>query len=190
MPQIPHNTDLYTIGKGILWIKDFGAGDGEYLDMGNAPGVEIEPIIERLPHYSSRSGYKTKDKNPSISTEYTLSLTLDEISSRSLNLYLMGSIDAGLINISALQAADSEYTIKFVEDNPTGPCKIWYFHRVTISPSGAMALIGDDWSTMGLECEGLSDVANNPTSPYISVAMVTTTTTSTSTTSSTTTTTA
>lgn len=190
MPQVPHNTDNYTIGKGILYIKPFGAGDGSYEDMGNCPGAEVEPSTERLPHYSSRTGYRTKDKNPTISTEYVLRITTDEIASKNLKYFLMGTLSDDLITISAFQAGDDEYAIKFVEDNPAGPNKKWFFHRVTITPNGAMPLIGDEWETMGLECEGLSDVSGNPASPYVTVNYVTTTTTTTTTSSTTTTTTA
>ena len=189
MPQSSHNTDLYTIGKGILYIKEFGASDNDYADMGNAPNAEIEPIIERLPHYSSRSGYRTKDKNPTISTEYNLNITLDEISQANLAKFLMGSLSTDLITISALQMADQEYSIKFIEDNPIGLNKIWFFHRLTISPNGAMSLITEEWEQISITCEGLSDVSNNPTSPYFTVTAVTTTTTTTSTSTTTTTTT-
>jgi len=187
MAQIPHNTGNYTIGKGILYIKPFGAADSAYEDMGNCPGAEVEPTIERLPHYSSRTGYRTKDKNPVIQTEYMLNITTDEMASKNLRYFLMGVISDDFNTIYALMGSDAEYTIKLIEDNPAGPNKKWYFHRLTIAPNGAMGLISEEYETMGLQCEGLSDISNHPESPYITVNYATTTTTSTSTTTTTTT---
>lgn len=165
-----HNTDDYTIGKGILSIATYTNGVvGTYEDMGNAPSIEVEPSVERLPHYSSRTGYRTKDKNPIIQTDYTLRFDLDEIGAANLTRFLMGTRSG--VNIYALQAADAEFALKFVSDNPTGPNKTMYCHRVTIKPAGPMALVSEEWATLSFECEGLSDVVGNPSSPYITVVM-------------------
>lgn len=163
-----HSPENYTIGKGILYAAPYTNGVvGTYEDMGNAPSIEVEPMVERLPHYSSRTGYRTKDKNPIIQTEYMLRFDLDEPGAKNLTRFLMAARTG--VNIYALQAADAEYALKFVSDNPTGPNKTWYFHRMTLKPSGPMALISEEWATMSFEGEGLSDVIGNPSSPYITV---------------------
>ena len=84
MALIPHNTDLYAIGKGILYVGTWSGttpptDPSGYTDMGNCTSFEIEPIIERLEHYSSRTGYRTRDKYPVIETKYTLTFDLDEL---------------------------------------------------------------------------------------------------------------
>lgn len=165
-----HSTDNYTIGKGILWLATYTSGViGSYEDIGNAPSIEVEPLIERLPHYSSRTGYRTKDKNPIIQTEYMLRFDLDEPGAINLTRFLMGTRSG--VNILGLMATDAEYSLKFVSDNPTGPNATWYFWRVTIKPAGPMALISEEWSTMSFECEGLADTTGHATSPYITVEM-------------------
>lgn len=165
-----HDVLDYTISKGIFSIATYTNGvKGTYEDMGNCPTAEIEPIIERLPHYSSRTGYKTKDKNPVIQTEYMLRFDLDEIGAANLNRFLMGTRAAGSGIIKALQATDAEFAVKLVEDNPTGRNKTWEFHRMTLKPAGAMPLITEEWATMSFEGEGLADTIGNAASPYITV---------------------
>jgi hypothetical protein len=38
--------------------------------------------------------------------------------------------------------------------------------RVTVSPDGDRAYIGDDWTTLSLMFEVLSDAVNHPEHPY------------------------
>ena len=177
----PHSTDNYAIGKGKLYIADFpGAGSPAYAEMGNCPSFEIEPAIERLPHYSSREGFRVKDKNPVIQTEYTVSFDLDEFAAPNLRKFIMGTQSGNVLH--ALQDVDKEYVLKFVSDRPTGPNDTWEFWRMTLSPNGALQLIGEEWMVMSMSGEGLADVANHSSSPYWDVTAVTTTTTTTTTT--------
>jgi hypothetical protein len=176
-----HSTDLYAIGKGILYIAEWDGttpptDPGDYEDMGNASSIEVEPTVERLPHYSSRSEFRTKDKNPIIQSEYVVNFDLDEISTKNVNRFLMGSLSGANV-VQALQSANAEFALKFVSDNPLGPNQTWNFWRGTLAPNGAMQLIGEEWMVMSYTFEGLADTANNPNSPYFTTTFVTTTTT-------------
>ncbi|KKK71875.1 hypothetical protein LCGC14_2909520, partial [marine sediment metagenome] len=114
----PHSTNNYTINKGILYIAPWSGGViGAYTDMGNCPTAEVEPLLERLPHYSSRSGFRVKDKNPIISTDYNLRFELDEISAGNLAKFLIGDLVGGNV-INMLQDTEDEYALRLVEDNP------------------------------------------------------------------------
>lgn len=182
----PHSTNNYTVGKGIISIAEWTNGSiGSYQDMGNCPSMEITPTQEKLDHYSSRSGYRTKDKSVIIELGYTLNFELDELAAENLTKFLVGTLSGGNI-ISALQGTEKEYAIRFVEDNPTGPNKTWNFWKLSIAPGGALNLIGDgsNWASMSFAAEGLADTAGHPTSPYITVTFATTTTTTTTTTTS------
>lgn len=187
----PHDVDNYTIGKGILSI---GAWVGstppvDFTDVGNASSIEVEHVLERLPHYSSRAGLRIKDKNPIIQTDYTVTFVLDEIAISNLLLFTAGTEESGVIH--ALQVPDAEYALKFVQDNPIGPNRTFWFWKATLTPSGPMALIGEEWMQMSYMAEGLADTTNHESSPYYDITFTTTTTTTTttsSTTSSTTTT--
>jgi hypothetical protein len=141
MSHIPHDVENYSIGKGILYVAEWSGGAaGAYSDMGNAPSIEIEPTLERLPHYSSRQGFRVKDKNPVIQTDYMVNFDLDEIAAANLNKYLLGVIDGDTIH--GLQSANKEFALKFISDNPLGPNQVWEFWKCTLSPNGAMQLIG------------------------------------------------
>ena len=183
----PHSTSLYSpAGRGILYIAPWSVttppSEGAYVDVGNCPSFEVEPTRETRPHYSSRSGLRTRDLNPVVQTEYNITFDLDEMSASNIARFFMGTLNQSTRIVAALQNSDAEYALKFVADNPIGPNQTWYFHRVTLGPNGPLQLIGDEYLVMSYAGEGLSDVDNNPTSPYINIKNHTTTTTSTTTT--------
>jgi len=182
--QPPPSTDNYAIGKGKLYIGQWLGTTPSYSEMGNCPSIEFEPTVEKLPHYSSQTGFKTKDKESVIQTEYVLNFDCDELATTNLAKYLMGteSAESNGATILGLQNITGEYALQFVSDNPVGPDYIWTFHKCTLQPNGALPLIGEEWMTMSITATGLSDVANQASSPYFSVRAHTTTTTSTTTT--------
>lgn len=195
----PHSTSLYVpAGRGILYVgewvgttpptypTDISAGNlGDFIDIGNAPSFEIEPSTEKRPHYSSREGINLKDLNPVTVLDYSLNFTLDEIAAKNLNMFLLGVLTESTRTIAGLQAADKEYAIIFVSNNPVGPQSEAYFRRCTINPNGPFQLIGDEYLTMTYMAEGLADIANHASSPYFDYKIKTTTTTSSTTTSTT-----
>lgn len=175
-----HNTGLYVpSGRGILYIA---AWDGttpptypdDYTEIGNCPSLEIEPIRETRPHYSSREGIRLRDLNPTTTLEYNLTFECDEISATNLNYFFMGQQSG--VNSLAMTNYDAEYGIVFVSNNPIGPNHIYYFWRVTIGPNGPLQLIGDEYLSMTFSGEGLGDSTNHSTSPYFTIEAVTTTT--------------
>lgn len=184
----PHSTDNYVIGKGVLhvapWVGTTPPTDpGDYSEVGNCPSVEVEPSVERLPHYSSRAQFRTKDKNPVIESNYMVNIECDELAAVNMQKFLMGTLTPNVKGggtIHAMTNVNQEYALKFVSDNPSGPNKTWKFWRGTIMPNGALQLIGDEWLAMSFQFEGLADVANNPTSQFFDVEYATTTSTTTS----------
>lgn len=202
---IPHSTDLYApSGRGIVYIAEWNgvneptypgsvptyypnAADiaedlGDFIDIGNCPSMEVEPVTERRPHYSSREGLRTKDLNPVVSTEYMVNFDVDEIAASNIKKFLMGSYNASTGIVSALQEADKEYALIFICNNPLGPKVHKYFRRLTLGPNGPLQLIGDEYLVMSFSGEGLSAVAQHATSPYFDAKILTTTTTTSTTT--------
>lgn len=201
----PHSTDLYVpAGRGVIYIgewngttppvypgtvpsnyptaSDIAADLGEFEDIGNAPSLEIEPVVENRPHYSSRAGLKVKDLNPVVGLEYNINFEVDEIAAANLKRFLMGAFTQATGLLNALTNANKEYAIIFVSDNPIGPDQVQYFRRVSIKPNGPLQLIGDDYLVMSFAGEGLADTANFAASPYFDIKYISTTTTSTTTT--------
>lgn len=180
MPN-PPSTNNYAIGKGRLYIAAWSGGSiGTYDDMGNCSSCEIEPTVEKLPHYSSRSGFRTKDKNPTVQTDYMVNITLDEMAAENLRRYLIAGGSGN--NITAMQNAQQEYALRFISDNPIGPNQQWDFWKGTLMPNGALQLIGEEWIAMNIQFEGLADVAGHASSPYFTVASTEATSTTTTTT--------
>lgn len=166
----PPSTDNYTVGKGRLSMALFSGGaPGAYADLGNAPSVEIELTVERLAHYSSRSGAKVKDKNPVISNEYVVTFTLDEMATENIQRFLLADDSGGALQMFG--NVEGEFALRFVEDNPMGPNRIWNFWKGTLLPNGPMQLIGDEWRQMSYRFEGLADVVNHAASPYATASL-------------------
>ena len=174
------STTLYQLGRGVMSLAEFSGGSpGAYTDVGNCPAFSVEVTEEKLAHFSSRAGTKTKDKEVIIETGYTLTFNLEEVSIYNLKIYLKGTTTQN--KVYANQALDREFAIRFVTDNPAGPDETWNFWRVTLSPNGPFSLIGDEWSTLSFTGEGLSDTDNHSDSSYFDVYFVTTTSTTTTT---------
>lgn len=206
-----HNVNLYApAGRGKLYVapwvngnpptypgtvptnyptaKDIEAELGDFYEIGNCLSIEMEPTIERLPHYSKRSGIDNKDFNPIIKTEYMLNIECDELSARNLAIRVLGEMSTTGI-IKGLSNVDEEYAIIFICNNPIGPNANRYFRKATLSPSGTEQFINDEYLSLAYMADGLSAESDYPDSPYFDLKYITTTTTTTTTTTSTTTTT-
>ena len=167
--QTPPSTENYSVGKGKLYAAAWSGTTppSSYDAMGNCPSIEVELTIERLPHYSQQQDFKLRDANPPTQTEYKVTFTCDEMAAVNLNKFLMGSVSGNVV--SAMQNADANYALKFVSNNPVGPNQTWEFWKATITPSGPLALIGDDWMVMSFMADGLADTANHASTPYFDV---------------------
>jgi hypothetical protein len=78
---------------------------------------------------------------------------------------------ASYTKIKAFSETEIEGLLRFIGDCPVGSnaeLEIW---RVSLTPSGDTALIGDDWSTISFDGEVLKDEAGHPESPYMNVLL-------------------
>lgn len=73
--------------------------------------------------------------------------------------------------VQAFAETQVEGKLRFVSDNPAGTQQEITIWRVSLTPSGDTALIGDDWSTLGFEGEVLKDEVGHPSSPYFNIIM-------------------
>ena len=69
--------------------------------------------------------------------------------------------------IRAFNNTQVEGSVRFVSDNPAGIQQELQAWRVSLTPSGETAMIGDDWSTLGFTGEVLKDETGHPLSPYM-----------------------
>ena len=75
--------------------------------------------------------------------------------------------------ISAFTKTVVEGFLRFVSDNAAGAQKELKIWRVSITPTGDTAMIGENWSTLGFQGEVLSDMTNHPDSPYMDIIKLT-----------------
>ena len=71
--------------------------------------------------------------------------------------------------VRAFKETQVEGFLRFVSGNPAGgqrELKIW---RVSLTPTGDTALIGEDWATLGFTGEILKDETGHPDSPYFDI---------------------
>jgi len=89
-----HAADDITLGRGELYFFPFLAGtttpskDGRY--FGNTPGFNLSASVEKLAHFSADRGLKVKDRNVTLSVDYTGTMECDNINADNLALFFMG----------------------------------------------------------------------------------------------------
>jgi len=148
----------YHIGKGIVSFKETAPTVAVgFVDLGNAPSFVWEPTIEKLEHFSSREGVKTKDFTAVTQTGATITFTLDEITPETIRLFTLGEIGAGVggeITIDAFKNTEISGDIQMVGTNDIGQ-QVTFTAAISIIPSGAFSMITaeDEFTTLELTAE-------------------------------------
>lgn len=148
------SVENYHIGKGIVSFKE--EGGSSFVDLGNAPSFVWEPTIEKLEHFSSREGVKTKDFTAVTQVGATITLTLDEITPENLALFTLGDNTGG--TIEAFKNTEITGDIKVVGTNDIGE-HVGFAGKVSIIPSGSFSMITDedDFTVLELQAEVIKD---------------------------------
>lgn len=153
------NVDNYYVGKGIVKIKlptDMAA-----VDVGNVPEFEFTANIERLDHFSSRAGIRSKDKSIVLEKGGTLRIVLEEWTARNMQLALLGArneTNPAAVTIDILSENAIVCQVEFEGTNDVGPKWDFVFPRVEFVPSSELNLIQeDDWGQIEIEGEVLYD---------------------------------
>lgn len=109
----------YTLGKGkVLFQPD---GQTAFMDLGNAPAFTISVSIDKLEHFSSRSGLSTKDLEVITKLGMGGSFTLDEPKPDNLRMFVMAAS-----NTAADQGAAALGAVDDVVLPATGALGKWY----------------------------------------------------------------
>jgi len=139
----------YYIGKGKLSFKKDGAMS--FRDLGNVPEFEFTPEIEKLEHFSSREGVRTKDRTVVLEKKATVKITMEEWSTANLALALLGDVDTDsdgreVIDIFSQNAISGE--LKFHSTNEVGPRYEWHLLKVDFIPGDSISAISDEWGQL------------------------------------------
>lgn len=88
------STENYVLGRGMLYWDPWDATNLRYTGerpLGNAPEVSINMNASFLDHYSSMSGFKSKDKTVINEVAPTITFALDELVSDNWQLLVFGT---------------------------------------------------------------------------------------------------
>jgi len=103
-----------TLGRGEIHFSLFRTGytpDG-FRYVGNTPEFSYTSNLEKLDHFSSDHGIREKDKSVVLQTDFTASLTMDDIQADNLALTMFGSASV------LAQSAASSLTETFTDVTP------------------------------------------------------------------------
>lgn len=151
------STDNYYIGKAIISWKAEGAT--AYTDLGNVPECEFSFNINKLDHFSSRTGVKSKDKSVIIEKAATVRLVLEEVTAENLALALGGTVTTnsdGSKSFGMMALNAQEGSLKIVGTNEVGNMVDWV-GNVSFAPSGSFNPISDEWGSVEATGEILVD---------------------------------
>lgn len=102
------NVENYTLGRGMLYWDPWDAVNLRYEGeraLGNAPEVSINMNATFLDHFSSMSGFKSKDKTVVNELAPQLTFALDELVSDNWQMLVFGD------KTEVVQAADDSNTV-------------------------------------------------------------------------------
>lgn len=155
------STDNYYVGKAIITFKKTGAGSAT--DLGNIPECEFSFNVEKLEHFSSRAGVKSKDKSVIISKSATVRLVMEEITAENMALALGGTVATNsdgskTFGLMGENSVEGELTI--TGTNEIGNQVNWV-GNVSFSPSGSFNPISDEWGSVEATGEILVDAYGN-----------------------------
>jgi hypothetical protein len=163
-PIASPNTDNYAVLKGNVYFTKTG---GTRRHLGNCTQLAVTPEVEKLDHFSSMAGVKSKDKSVVIQKTLTLTLNLEEITLDNLQLALFGGDIAAADGEATTDGGNdrgfdifavSEITgvLEVIGSNDIGPKYNARFPNVSFSPDGGIDLIGDDdWAALQVSAEAL-----------------------------------
>lgn len=148
MPSaIAPNTNNLAIFKAIVSFQK--TGDSGYRLLGNAPSVELSYEFDEVEHFSSMEGINELDLTVARSKSASLVMELEEFEPDNMALMTLGAEgSAGLIEILAVN--EVEGALRVANTNDVGPRFQWDFPRVQFRPSGAIAMVGDDFASVEL----------------------------------------
>lgn len=153
------NPLLYFVGKGICSFKKTGAAD--FRDVGNVPEAEFTPTIEKLEHFSSRTGTKKKDRVVVQQQGGTIRWVMEEITAENLVLAVMGGepeVDtAGDKVISILSVGQITGQWKFIGTNDVGQQIDVLLNNISVVPEAGVNLISDEWGRIEITADVLAD---------------------------------
>lgn len=153
------NPDNYVVGKGRIYFQPEGM-PGVVTDypVGNVTEFELSPTIEKLDHFSSMEGTRSKDKSIVLEKGLTARIVMEEWTPRNMQLMLIGALDTtdpANVTVDILSENAVAGHLMYVGTNDVGPKWTFDLPSVEFSPSGSLNPISDEWGGMEVTAEVL-----------------------------------
>lgn len=147
------NLGNQTLGRGKVEFSLFKTGThvpAGFRYLGNSPAFNLTISQEKLDHFSSDAGVRIKDKSIILQTDYSGTLTLDDINIDNLALFFFGS-QGSLSQTSATAQTETftgtvkgyGYPLGITSSNPTGVRNI---SNVSVTVSSVAKTLGTDYT--------------------------------------------
>lgn len=153
------NVDNYFIGKGI--VKFAVEGGTTYVDFGNCPEVEWTPTVDKLDHFSSRTGIRVKDLSVVREKSATVRVVMEELTPHNLGIALMGEVTTGTppapTSIDIFSLSEIRGALRFIGQNDVGAKVQYDWPNVSIIPTSSINLISEEWGSMEITADVLAD---------------------------------
>lgn len=143
----------YTLGKGELLFAPFLPGTQTatgFDDLGNVPELTLTREVERLDHFSSRTGIRQKDQSIIVETSMTGSFTADEVRFENIAYFLGAtastltvSSSTGVISNFADVILGRRYQLGVTGGTPDGARNVTAVVITSVSPSVTYVLNTD-----------------------------------------------
>lgn len=153
------NVDNYFIGKGI--VKFAVDGGTTYVDLGNCSEVEWTPTVDKLDHFSSRTGIRVKDLSVVREKSATVRVVMEELTPHNLGIALMGEVTTGTppapTSIDIFSLSEIRGALRFIGQNDVGAKVQYDWPNVSIIPTNSINLISEEWGSMEITADVLAD---------------------------------
>lgn len=161
------NVQNYAVLKGNVYFTPSIEG-GTRRHIGNCTQFDFEPAVDTLDHFSAMTGTKTKDFSVALTKSATLSLTLEEITLKNLQIAMLGGVlgsdpvtdtteGHGEQGFEILTTSLVNGKIELIGDNDVGPKYRVTLPSVNFQPNGAVPFMGDaDWANIELKGDVLA----------------------------------
>jgi hypothetical protein len=149
------STDNYYIGKGVVTVKPYATATtlGAAVDLGNVPTFEVTPNIEKLDHFSSRLGTKTKDRSVVITRAMTVRIVMEEWTADNLGLAMLGTVTTNVVEI--FEENEIQRCVEFAGANDVGATLDIILYNVNFQPGSSLSPISDEWGSIEITGEAL-----------------------------------
>lgn len=134
------------------------------VDLGDIQAFDMNPMVDVLEHYTSRSGARKLDAQVAIQKRLTFKAKLDEHVASLYAQYLMGAVDTATskeVLVLTQPLAKSNIVITYRNESAT----IWSYSHTTVTVRPASSMNMNDfktWAEFDVEIEALEDPSAAP----------------------------